>query len=155
MRGTNLIYKRAKLFRHIHLLNVLLNGIQKGPPILVFVFAFTVAQALAFSSLVGNLNSDYKVLATLLLVTVQCFMGILIIMGQMGVVYQKSNTWIRIMQRKNNAIRDRKWEKRFYKSCSTLKIMISGRSFVDKLTPLNCLQYSMTSAASLLLLRGN
>ncbi len=154
------IYKRAKVLRHIQLLSTLLNGIQKGPPILAIMCALTVVGSLAFSTLIGNLNSDFKFVATLLLLTIDCLMGMLIILGQMGMVYQKSNCLLRKMQCRHYSqgisIRDQKWEHRFYKSCSPIKIFISSVNFVDQLTPLNCLQLSMTFTANILLLNvGN
>ncbi len=154
--NTTGIYQRAKLFRHFQVLTAILNRIQKGPPILVIIIEVTVVQALALSALVGNPISDLKYTATLILLTVDCFMVITIILGQMGMVYQKSKRLLKKIQWKQYlpgiSVRDKKWERRFYKSCSPLDIMISSVNFVDELTLLNCLQLSLTLTANLLLL---
>ncbi len=130
-----------------------------GFPILVIIVAITIVQALALSTLVGSVMSDFNMLAFLLLLTVDCLVAILVILGEMGMVYQTSNSWVKKMQLKINTrripLRDRKWEGRFYKSCSALRIMIGSRNFVDQLTPLNSLQFSMTLTANLLLLSLN
>lgn len=106
--------------------------------------------------LIGSRDLEFNIEATLNLVTIDCLMGILIIYGQMGMVYHDSNIWIEKMQRQQNSLRiagiHRKWEERFYRSCSPLKIMISPGNFVDQLTPLICLQFAMKTTVNLLLL---
>lgn len=153
------MYRRAKVFRHIQVLTALLNGIQKGPTILVMQSAFVVIGGLALSILVENLDLGVAFVSIALLLTVNCFMDILIILGQMARVNQKSNGLIRTMRVRQSAIgtspQDRKWEKRFYRSCSALKIMIGSVNFVDELTPLNCFQCSISLAINLLLLNDS
>ncbi len=156
---TNGAYKRAKVFRQLQLLNGSLNGIQKGPPILAFIFTFIVIEAFALSTLIGSNTIDLRMKATLFIVTVDCFMGLLIIVGQMGMVNQKSSSLIETMKNSHKhlemSVGDRKWEHRFYRSCSALKILIGSTNFVDELTPLNCLNFSIDCTVNLLLLSGN
>lgn len=153
---TRLIYQRAKLFRHIQVLTKILNGMQKGPPILVIICEVTVVGALALSTFVRNVISDFKYVATLVLLAVDCLMVIMIILGQMGMVYRSPNGLLRKMKWTaglGTSVRDWKWEHKFYCSFSALKIMISSVNFVDELFILNCLQLLATFAANLLLLK--
>lgn len=111
------MYRRAKVFRHIQVLTALLNGIQKVPTILVMQSAFVVIGGLALSILVENLDLGVAFASIALLLTVNCFMDILIILGQMARVNQNSNGLIRTMRVKQSAkgtsAQDRKWEKGF------------------------------------------
>ncbi len=138
------------------MINASLNGIQQGTPIFVTILLVTMIPALALSSLIGNLKSDFSFVATLLLVTIDCLLGILILLGQMGMIYQKSKTLLRKMLWNHYSfripLRDGKWENRFYKSCSPLKTMINSVNFVDELTPLKLLEFAMVSTANLLML---
>lgn len=151
--------ERSKLFRHIQVLTVMVNGIQSGPAMILFVTALILVQALSLATLVGGQNSDFNLKATLLLLTVDSLMGMMMILGQMALVNQKTDGLLSSMRQKQYSteipIRERKWERRFYRSCLPLKIMVSSVSFVDKLTPLNCLDLSLDIAVNLLLLKSN
>lgn len=134
----------------------MLNGIQTGPPILIMISILIFVGTLSLTTLVASPNPDFSLVSTLLLLQVDCFAGIVIFFGGMSMVYQKSSILVRTMQWKQSSagvfVRDRKWEHKFYRSCSALKIRISSSNFVDELTPLNFLQFSISSAANLLLL---
>lgn len=106
---------------------------------MVMILAFNVVGGLAWSTLVGNLDLGlYQWRYSWRLTVLWTF----IILGQMAIVYQKSNSLIRMMKVKQSGpaipFQDRKWEERFYRSCSALKIVISSGNFVAILTPLNC-----------------
>lgn len=155
-KSTNGFFKKAKMYRHMQLLGVLLNGIVKGSVITVYVSGFVVVEALALSTFIKNLDSDINFVSILFLWTLDCFVGILIFFGQMGMVHQKSNGLIKIIKTQQHSLqlcaRDWKCEERFWRSCSALKIRIGSGNFVDELFSLNCLQVSMSFAANLLML---
>jgi len=47
--------------------------------------------------------------------------------------------------------RDKKWLKRFSKSCSPIKIRIRNSNFLEALTPLNCLNFAFNLSIQILL----
>lgn len=124
---------------------MLLNGIQKGAPILNIIYAFIVCGASALSILVASNNSDLGFKATLGFLVVECCMCILIILGQMAMVYNKSKKLFKIMQCKQDnpggSLRNHKWKNKLDKSCSAIKFRINLANFMDDFTPLNCLQH--------------
>lgn len=149
-----LIYKRAKIFRHIQVLVTLLNKLQKGPAMLVFIAAPTLECALSLPTVIRANNVEYGFQATLLLVAGYSYFSIFIILGQMAIVYSTSTATLKDIDKENItfSFRERKWEKRFYKSCPSLKVVISGRNFVDTFTTLNCLLCSLNLSVNVLLL---
>ncbi len=126
---------------------------------LSIISALIVCEALALSMLVGSRNSSFSFVATLGFLTVEFFMCILILFSQMAIVYQNSSSSLWSLNCKHDSpalpVWGQKWERRFYKSCSPLKIRISSANFVDKLTPLNMLALSMSYAANLLMVNGS
>lgn len=153
----NIIYKRAKVFRHIQVLNTLLNEIQKGPPMIVYISALVVLGAMTLTTIIASPNSDTAVI--MILLWINCFVGISIVLGQMAMVNQKTSGLLSTIRTKRKSpvlsIQDRKWEDRFYRSCLGLKVMISSVNFVDELTPLNCFDMSISTTVNLLLLSGS
>jgi len=47
--------------------------------------------------------------------------------------------------------RDRKWLKKFCKSCSPIKIRIGSNNFLEALTPLNCSNFAFNLSVQILL----
>lgn len=135
----------------------MLNGVQSGPAMILFVTALIFVQALSLVSL-GSQISDFNIKTTLLLLTIDSMMCTMTL-GPMALVNQQTDTLLSSMRQKQYSskvpVRESKWERRFHKSCSPLKIMVSSVSFVDKLTPLNCLDLSMDISVNLLFLKNN
>lgn len=149
------IYNRAKIFRHIQLLISMLNAFQKSSLVLIIVGAPILVWVFALTSLVKSSGTDFIYLATLVMLLVDVVLIDLVVLGQMAAVHRKSYELlesIRSTYNLNLSARERKWEKRFYRSCTPLKIMINSVNFVDDFTPLNCLDMSMNTSASVLML---
>ncbi len=149
------IYQRGMIFRSMQLLTGLINELQAGSLIPVIVSLTTLISAFALSTLVKGSNSDMLFVATLFLLLADCCLVVLVILGQMAIMHSRSRTILDTMKRRTTVFLsalDRKWEQRFYRSCSYLKFMIGSVNFVDELTPLNCLQFSVTLSVNVLLL---
>lgn len=145
------------MFSHIQVLVALLNDFQKGPLILTIIAAPIFIFAVALTTVVKSSNIDVIFMFTLFLISVDCVMAIMVILGQMATMYTKSTLILHAMATRKTLwlpVNIQKWEQKFYKSCSPLKILIGGANFVDSVTPLNCLQVAVTLAASILMLEG-
>ncbi len=156
------IYTKANAFRHIQVLVGMLNAFQKGPLMLMITFMPILGQSLATPMLVRNSGVEVSLLTTLLFILLNCFMATLVILSQMGMLHKNSRKILEFMTWKQITLnlskiqtRNTKWEHRFYRSCPPVKIMIASGSFVDMLTPLNCLQFGMSLSSNVLLLTAN
>ncbi len=152
------IYQKGLLYRHIQILAAMLNELQTGPPILIIISGPTLFSALVMSTLVESWDSDILFVATLVINLVDCIVLIIAVLGQMSTVCRNSSKTIELMSVKPKAYfikRDHKWEQRFYKSCTPIKVIINSGNFVDSLTPLNCLQLSFSLSVNILLLNGS
>lgn len=149
------IYGKAAVFRHIQILIGILNGIQKGPLIILLIFSSVFGGALFLTLLIKSSNADFIFYATFGFMLLNCWMISLVIFSQFAMIYKNScrvlefMTWKQISRMKTREV---KWEQRFYKSCAPLKIVISSGEFVNALTPLNLIHFGMGLSANLLLL---
>ncbi len=149
------IYNKGLIFRHIQVLASMLNEIQSGAAILLILCIPTIIIAMVALTLVQGSNTDFVFVATLIVLLIDCFLVIMALFGQMSTLCEKSSEILNKMLMKRYSAklsRGQKWEQRFYKSCSPIKVMISSGAYVDALTPLNCLHLSMTLSANMLLL---
>ncbi len=114
----------------------------------IFICAF------ALITIAKSSNMD-MLLAILIITLVNCWLAILLIEGQMAMVYGKSCRMIEIMKEKANSqttmflqILNRK----FYKSCQPLKIVMGSANIIDSSTLLHCLEHSLNLSLQVLLL---
>ncbi len=150
------IYNRANIFRQLQILTAMLNAFHQGPPIIYVLTGPMLMSALCLSTLVQGSIPDFMSIAVLAILLVDCNMILMVIFGQMATVYRRSCKILKFMTSKydrEKRNRQNKWEQRFYRSCSPLKIMISKANFVDVLTPLNCVQISIGLSVNLMLVK--
>lgn len=149
------VYDRAAVYRHIQVLVIMFNDIQKGPLASTLITAPPLVVALSITLIVRNFNADFIFNACLVALIINCLMVVLIMLGELAMINRKSFkileiiTWKQITKK---TTREAKWEHKYYKSCAPLKIMICWSVYVDSFTPLNCFQSCMDLTANLLLL---
>jgi len=76
-------------------------------------------------------------------------LGMIVLLGGLVGVHLKSKEVLKKLKSKQRS--QFKWEVRFYKSCQVIKIKLGSNNFLDALTPLNCLDFSVSLTAQLLL----
>ncbi len=151
----NFAYKRATILRHIQFLIAIFNGFHKGPLILAIIAATIVISAFALPTIVRSSNLELIFLLFLIVAVIDCYLIIVVMLGQMASLYVKSGRVFHDIKWKTNsnvAVQTKKWEIRFYRSCAPLKILLGSGHFLDAFTPLGCLMYSMDLCVNALLL---
>ncbi len=148
---------KMKTFRHIQLLNAMLNEFHQDK--LVFVITVTPIFVVAFAlvTFVKSPNADIMYLATLTIIIIDGFLAILITLGQMAILHSKSHEVIKYMLCKHGSQstrNSRRSELTFYKSCLPLRVKMGTGNFIESLTPLNCLGHSLNLSVNVLLLGG-
>ncbi len=95
-------------------------------------------------------------MTTLGIAVIDCMFGILVILGGMVAVYtisKKTLTRAKLAVSQTTMSRyDRRWAKRFLRSCNAIKIKFGANNFFDELTPLRCLDSSLNLTVQVLLL---
>lgn len=132
----------AKVYRHIQLQAILCNLVQQD-----IILAQTLFSILAVSTCLGLLirfgdDANLTLVGDLGIVVVEGVAILIVLNGAMVAVHLESKTTLVKMQcLESNGLTgwDRKWARRFWKSCDQIKIKFGGHNFLEKQTPLKCL----------------
>ncbi len=157
------IFRDALLYRELYIINILCNAVQ-----LKFL-GIVMGMAIGFLSIALNLlvmlnnRSSYEDMPILivvfsLLIVVECVFVILIVFEGMVGVYKQSKRKLRICKRmveKYESVKERKWLRRYWRSCNILKVKFGDGNFFEELTLLRCLDMSLNLTIQLLLLSRN
>lgn len=144
------------VYRQLQLIVAGLNRFQQGVVLPAFLFACPVNAAITIAAAAKSESENVWHIAIMLLLATDCTLCMLVLIGRMPVVHGESKLAL-LKVRANtseNVFRSRefKWERKFYRSCPPLKVMIGYNNFVEEKTPLTCLNITMNLTVNLLLL---
>lgn len=149
--------KTGHFYRTLQVLSTLRNEVQQGAFMVAIICGrvFTQAGSLAGFILVPWTNENLFWVTTYGVSGFYETVAVLVILGEMAEGFEKSK-WM-IKNRVNEHFtsrsqRSRKWATRFYQSCTPLKCKFGELNFVERLTPLNCLNLGNEIALNVLLL---
>ncbi len=159
---SNNIYKNVVVYRQFQILNTLSNLIQRNCLGLLIVVGIIV-MASCIGLLVGFFNgaendTNIFLVAALVILTVDGILCYLVYLGGLVLVYTDCKRRLEFAKRLewgcgSNA--DRRWVKRFWKSCDVLKTRFGEDNYLEELTPLNCIDMVFNLAVQFLLLSRN
>ncbi len=155
------VYKHGLFYRKIQVLGCICNEVQQSDLLLISIVG-------SIMSLVTALVSTFSILWTPENTIILVFFGsvaieltffLLTVVGTMAEIHSEFE---RVLERINGRRMlldhcrkiELKWKKRFYVSCTPAKFKFAQLSYVDRLTPLNFMLFSINQTASLLLV-GN
>lgn len=159
LKSTTNYLQDAQLYRQFQIFNTFGNIIQQYI-VLVLLIAATSCMSISLMSLVrlsSNLN-DRNNIFVLLVYGISASNGtfaMLVLLGGMVSVYTESNNLFKIVKKLDlscgNRV-DRMWRRRYWKSCTLIKFKFGDSNFIETLTPLRCLDFSLNFTLQLLLL---
>lgn len=154
------IQNNSEVYRKLQVFNLLLNSIQQDCfAVLLVSITFIISMSLGLLVKFSNTTSKEVTLlmmATLCISVVDCMFGILVILGGMVAVYSNSKIRLEgtkmVIAQTQLSSYDRRWAKRFWRSCENIKIRFGDNNFFDELTPLRCLDVTSNFTVQVLLL---
>lgn len=158
LKTSESIYEDALLYRQIQIFNVLNNFVQQGC-LGVFIICTTLMISNCFSLLISTLNEiNIFMTVTFLLVAVNSTIAILLFLGGMVSVHLESKKKllnIRRLELTYYSRAVRRWARRFWRSCEIIKFKFGSNNFIEKQTPLKCLDFAINLTVQFLLLSRN
>lgn len=158
LKTSNDIYNDARLYRQLQIFNVLYNFVQERC-LDAFIFSTMFLISICFSLLVSYHNKiNIAMLVTFLNVLVNSTVAVVLFLGCMlsaPIESKEKLAYIRRLDLTHTSTAVRKWTRRFWRSCGPIKIKFGGNNFLEKLTPLRCLDYAINLTVQFLLLSVN
>lgn len=156
------IYTDGLLYREIQIMNVISNSVQQRF-LGITMTNFTIGLAMLFNLLVGFVNrtceeTNFIMIIGFALLAVDCILGLLVLLAGMAVVYVESKRKLDECKRVTELYKVtscRTWAKRYWRSCYILKVKFGDGNFLEKLTPLKCLDVAFNLTVQFLLLSRN
>lgn len=164
-------YDSAVIYRTIQVLACIANEIQQKVFMSVIVIAATFLISLCTATVVWLPWTIDNLLSILMFLTIgiDCTLAVVTSVGGMAGVYTESVKVIRKLQTSIGIIggggyrnlvgrgdgcgsMEVKWKQRFYRSCMSIKIRFASINFVDRLTPLACVDFANDLTLQLLLI---
>ncbi len=166
-------FNTAVVYRSIQILACIANEIQQKVFVSTVVIAATIMTSICTTTVVKLPWTSGNIMPLLMfsIVGVNCVLAIVTSVGGMASVYTESVKVTRKLQKSigiiggggyrtfvnvNRVCMGRwleiKWKQRFYRSCVPIKIRFGSINFVDRLTPLACLDLANGVTLQLLLL---
>lgn len=146
------------IYREIQILSKIMNEVSKGWIILLLLICATVIQSMDTTILVLTYSKKEREIvimsyfgANAVLATI----GLVYFVTQMAMLHESSNKSFWMLKQNLSACstkKEMKLEKRFYKSCWTIKQQFGCHNFVDRLTPLNSILAANNLTINMLLL---
>lgn len=146
------------VYRYVQLLANLSNDIQQKGIIPGPLVECTILSGVGLAFLVQTSVST-KNLPFLIVLAFGCFdcvLFLLLCLGTFAMIYKESRITLEKIRLNAACItprKERRWTRRFLRSCEVLKIKFGGNNFVEELTPLNCLSHALQICVQTLLLR--
>ncbi len=154
------IFRDALLYREIYIINIFCNSVQQkflkvlmGLAIIILSISLNLLVMLINRS--SHEDTNLLIVAFFGLVVVECVFVVLIIFEGMVGVYKESKRKLRICKSlvvTYKSVRDRRWLRRYLKSCNVLKIKFGDGNFFEELTLLRCLDLALNLSIQLILL---
>lgn len=120
------------------------------------VFATSVAMLVVMPATKENLLSFILLIIAALVI----FIVFIVLLGGMAQLYKHSKQSLQTMKvvacriQKQNAGGQENWRKKFLATCQPIKVMFGEINFVDSLTPLVCLDFSINLALQIVLIEA-
>lgn len=145
-------------YRTLYILGLLQNEIQKDPLSQVIATALIILQSVSTSTLI-RVKSKSGIVFTIVLglISMDTIIALIFILGVMAQVYTQSKDSLRNCKRAltyNFRIKP-KWTQRFLISCAPIKVRFGSINFIDRMTPLNCVNFANNLTVQLLLVSEN
>lgn len=154
------MFKIRVQYRTLQCLGILFNEILQKVIVTAVVVCTIVFQAFCSAILISPRDSQkgWIEMGFMILMIVNSVAVLLLLMGGLAGVYVMSNDVLEIAMRHTlvpvkNCRRSRKIDVRFLRSCQCIKVGLGDLNFVDKTTPLNCIDFSNALTLQLLLLQ--
>ncbi len=150
------------MYRNIQVLNILCNEAQKNV-LMPFVILVGIGMESMGTAALLRISWNYENMFWLMcfgVLAVTAILAILLVLGGMAQTFQESKSILARLQKKNCGVRLKprkgrlasKWRKRFYWSCTPVKIRVGEINFIDRHTPLNCLNFANGLTVNILLI---
>ncbi len=155
------VYTDAILYRQLQILNMLSNSVQQrclGVLIFGVILCLSTSLSLAIVIVKGSSQQSYIVIAMVLIMIINATASILVVFGEMVSVYAKSKEIIQSVKHLEYTYRSRecrRWSRRYWRSCGILKTKFGDNNFLERGTPLRCLDFSFNLTVQFLLLARN
>lgn len=151
-------FKALFIYRHIQLLTNLSNDIQQKWIIPAPLFGALVGSGAGLAVLVQIPASSENLVILLIMAIIWAdfILFLLICLGTFATLYKESKATVQKIKLSLAEISDRIeriWARKFLRSCGALKVKFGANNFVEELTPLNCLSYSLQISVQILLLQ--
>jgi len=153
------LYRNGQYYRKLQVLGCLCNEVQKSDIMGIMTFGSILTLIFALNSVltIPWTRENAHVLAFFGMVTFNATANFLVCFGAMAEVYdefvealdQMKGRGVLLVRRVGKGA---KWKNRFYISCTPVQFKFSGHSYVDRLTPLNFIAFSIDQTVSLLLI---
>lgn len=145
-------------YRTLQILGGLMNQVQQK--VLISGIVFGAIPILSFYIVLiirmFNLINNVWLFGLMTMNAIGTLLVLLILLGGMANVCSASekhlkHTLINILSCKNVSVREARMLKKFSNSCSTIKVRFGSLNYIDKLTPLNCIDFANCLSVQLLL----
>lgn len=146
------------VYRHVQLLANVSNNIQQHAIISAPLVECTIAAGVTLAFLVQTAGTpdNMPALVIMIMACVDSTLFLFLCLGTLAIVYKESRfTLQRIKVNLTNigCRMERRWTRKFLRSCSIIKMKFGENNFVDELTPLNCLSHALQICMQVLLVR--
>lgn len=157
------------VFRKIQVLGNLNNAIQQGVMSTGILIAAVIFHASSLTMIVlvtkeSHWNEDSQLLtsfAFFILIAIVMLLAICVMYGCMSMLFIEYKLIFRELKRHEIKLletgvfrRLKAWRAGFVKSCSPIQVKFGLNNFVEELTPLNAVNYALSLAVNMLLLKG-
>lgn len=154
------VIKEAPIYRQIEVIANLCNEIQQKAqlPTIIAGSIATLSISMAFLVQTPATQQNIPPLLLMLLAGANASLFLIFCVSGLAQVYRESSKAledIKLYLAKASQIRERRWLKRFVKSCGIIKMKFGGNNFVEELTPLSCISHAIELSVQILLLGRN
>ncbi len=154
------MYTNGLFFRRIQVLGCMCNEVQQSDllPSIIITGIIETTIGITATCWVDWTPENTPGLVFFVILVLDTILLLLICFGVMAQIYQEYQDFLdRVTKRRMVSTRTKKrmcykWKERFYLSCTPVKFKFGQLNFIERLTPLNCILFSIDQSASLLLL---
>lgn len=152
----------SKQYRTLQVLGTIMNGVQQKVWITYTIVGTIMCQCLSFSLVIKTIqtksyNHNLILLGVFSVVGLNDVLLLSFLVGGMAQVMEESHKLIRQWKKPPSTLgikicREKLWESRFVKGCDIIKVRFGALNFIDKVTPLNCLDFANEITVHILLI---
>lgn len=162
LKSSKNIYKATLVYRQLYILNEISNIILQYC-MAIFICTLITEFSIVLSTLITLSNGNYEESNWLIIasIVIMCYGGLLCMLALLGglvSVFKESREVLsssKLLETRYECRKDRKWARRYWKSCSVFKMKFGDNNFLEDLTPLKCLDFSFDLTIQFWLLSAN